>query len=647
MTSSLFSNGEMFVGLDKSAQIMSLYFPYVGSEQHTAFPRLANKIGVWVDGKLSWLDGSGWRFTYGYQPRSLIGDVRATSDELGVSLEFCDTVASNQNAFVRNIHVVNHSEIERDVRLFFHQAFNISQSTSSESVYYTPQDDAIVHYKCRRAFFVGASSSLRSVFDQYSVGISDFGEHEGTWKDAEDGELSGNSVQMGLVDSTIRLKLKVPARSSARAYYWVTAGKSIGEARTIHDRIRQTGVQSIQLETARWWREWLRPVDHLVASMPSQRFYALEQSLMLIKAHCDRRGAIMASLDVSPLAYTDDAYAYVWGRDAAYSLWPLIRLGYKDEARRYFEFTKRILHTDGYIGHKHSADGALGPSWHSHIDPDGNIQLPIQTDETASVLYLFAQYIDRFNDWRYLSDSYYTLITPMANFLSEYVDENHLPRPSFDIWEQYYMTTAYTTSVTYAALVAASRLANQFGRDSDAKRWGEIADLMAKSSKIFINNTTGYTHRGFYTAKDGTRHIDDTPDISSFYGMFMYGILDLDTPETDTAFGMMRELLRAQSGSEGYIRFVGDTYRSPNGGSNIWTVPTLWTSQLEVEMGDAKVAERTIDWIMSLEPATRFIPEQVDLVDYRSTFISPLVWSHAEFVNAILDYIATPESGDS
>ncbi|NCU40904.1 glycoside hydrolase family 15 protein [Candidatus Saccharibacteria bacterium] len=647
MTSNIFSNGEMFVGLDDHAEVVALYFPFVGSEQHTAYPRLNHKIGIWVDDQFSWLDSPDWRFSFSFQPRALVGDIRANCDKLQISLELCDAVASNQNAFVRNIHIVNHSDTERDIRIFFHQAFQISQSSSAETAYYSPEDNAVVHYKGRRVFFVGANSSQRSIFDQYSVGISDDLGHEGTWKDAEDGELTGNSVQMGMVDSTIRVKLKISAMSSARAYYWIAAGKSHGEAKAINDRIRQAGVQSIQLETARWWREWLRPIDHLQNKMSSTYYYALERSMMIIKAHCDRRGAIMASLDVSPLAYTDDAYAYVWGRDAAYSLSPLIRLGYKDEARKYFEFVKRIIHPDGYIGHKHNADGALGPSWHSHVGSDGKVQLPIQTDETASVLYLFAQYMEQFNDWQYLSESYYTLISPMADFLSNYTYDDSLPRPSYDIWEQQYFTSAYTTSVTYAALVAAAKLARQFDRGSDAQRWDDVAVAMAKSAQIFLNHKSGYIHRGFYTASDGLRHIDDTPDISSLYGMVTYGLIDNDEPETKLAQKVMYDLLQNRPESNTYIRFVGDNYRSLNGQSNIWTVPTLWASRLNIELDDAESASRAIDWVLALEPITQLIPEQVDPINHQSTLVSPLVWSHAELINAILDYISLPEPGGS
>lgn len=642
MASSLvFSNGEMFVGLDEHAQVISLYFPHVGSEQHTAFPRLAHKIGVWVDGRMSWLDSGEWRFSFHYQPQSLVGDIRATHDQLQISLELSDAVARSQNAWLRNIHVVNNADHERDIRLFLHQAFHIGQSSIAETAYYSPDDAAIVHYKGRRVFFVGAASSQRATFDQYSMGKSDGQTHEGTWRDAEDGELGGNTVQMGSVDSAIRLKLTIPGMSSDRAYYWVAAGKSQREARTVHEQVLQAGVQSLQLSTALWWRDWLRPVDKLSDRLSAKNFLALEKALMIIKAHCDKRGAVLASLDISPLAFTDDAYAYTWARDAAYTLWPLIRLGYRDEARRYFEFVKNILHPDGYVSHKHTADGALGPSWHSFASGE-KTRLPIQTDETASVLFLFAQYIERFDDKRYLSDSYYGFVAPMANFLAQYTYDDGLPQPSYDIWEQMYMTSAYTTSVTYGALRSAAKLARRFGRDLDAQDWDGAADAMQVASKVFMNDKTGYPHRGFYTGPNDVRHLDDTPDISSFYGLFMYGLMQPGDSETKRALKTMQRVLQSHAGSDTYIRFVGDDYRSVDGATNIWIVPTLWVAQIMIEIDDMMPAARAIDWTLALETWNPFIPEQVDPQTQESTLISPLVWSHAELISTLLDYMSNP-----
>ena len=74
---------------------------------------------------------------------------------------------------------------------------------------------------------------------------------------------------------------------------------------------------------------------------------------MVVKSHIDKRGAVIASTDTTMLNYSRDAYGYRWPRDGAYALWPLIRLGYVTEPRRFFEFTCRGLHQSGYLMHKY------------------------------------------------------------------------------------------------------------------------------------------------------------------------------------------------------------------------------------------------------------------------------------------------------
>lgn len=45
-----------------------------------------------------------------------------------------------------------------------------------------------------------------------------------TWKDAENGLLSGNPIAQRSVDSTVAVHLTVPARGAQRAYYWFAVG---------------------------------------------------------------------------------------------------------------------------------------------------------------------------------------------------------------------------------------------------------------------------------------------------------------------------------------------------------------------------------------------------------------------------------------
>lgn len=118
---------------------------------------------------------------------------------------------------------------------------------------------------------------------------------------------------------------------------------------------------------------------------------ALKKSLMLIKAHTDRRGGVIASCDSSIYNYGRDYYSYVWPRDGAYAMWPLIRLGYTEEPKKFFEFCRDIMNPDGYMMHKYQPDKAIGSTWHPLIH-DKHSELAIQEDETAIILYLLAEF---------------------------------------------------------------------------------------------------------------------------------------------------------------------------------------------------------------------------------------------------------------
>jgi len=95
-----------------------------------------------------------------------------------------------------------------EIRLFMHQAFAIGDSRSNtDTVQYLPDDNAILHYRGRRAFVVSGECDGKP-FDQYTVGLFGIENREGTYRDAEDGDLNANNVEHGRVDSTITVLFK-------------------------------------------------------------------------------------------------------------------------------------------------------------------------------------------------------------------------------------------------------------------------------------------------------------------------------------------------------------------------------------------------------------------------------------------------------
>lgn len=638
------SNGELHVGINKYGLVHDFYFPYVGLEDHAAGKLLRHHVGVWIDGTISWLDDGDWQFTFRYPHRALIGHTIAKNERMGVLLEFDDVVDASISAFMRNIHVVNLKEFPREIRLFMHQAFVIGDARSNtDTAQYLPDSDAILHYRGRRAFIVGGVTDKdQQPFDQYTVGLFGIEGYEGTYRDADDGELSFSTVEHGRVDSTLRFKLQVGAHSSARVHYWIAAGTSMREALYIHRQIREDGVLKRLHQTADWWHEWLTPAINVAKRVAPEHQDGFLRSVMIIKSQIDKRGAVIASTDTTMLNYSRDAYAYCWPRDGAYVLWPLIRMGYVDEPRLFFEFCRRGLHPNGYLMHKYRADGALGSSWHPYVHAGGVTAPPIQEDETALVLFVFAQFYQLHPDPRMLHDFYHSMVVPMAEFMASYIDETTgLPKASYDLWEEVFQTTTYTTSVVYAALLAAADLAEISEDPDNAVRWRSAADdILAAAHKYLYNDTKKAFYKGI-TVKDKQVQYDETFDMSSVFGAFMYGLFPIGSSELTAAVETLTTTFGVDKGVIGLPRYENDLYCRVNSDitGNWWFISSLWLAQYYLETDQVKDAERILAWVAAHAGSTGILAEQINPIDESFISVAPLTWSHAEYLATLLDTI--------
>jgi GH15 family glucan-1,4-alpha-glucosidase len=597
------SNGELHIGINKFGMVHDFYYPYVGFENHAAARGLRHRIGIWVDGRFSWLDDESWEFEHDYPYGSLVGHSRAHNEDFGITLEFDDCVDYGQSAFLRNIHIINRGREQREVRFYMHQVFAIGEGVRGDTAQYLPEENAVVHYKGRRTFIISGRHNSSEWFEQYSMGVYGIEGKEGTFRDAEDGYLSMNPVEHGNVDSVLGFEFSVKPHSSHRVQYWVAAGKTMREALVIHHRVVQEGLVHRLMETDRSWHDWLKPARHVIDSLPAEHRDVFTKSLLIAKAHMDKRGAVIASTDTTMLNYWRDAYAYCWPRDAAFVLWPLIRLGYKDEPLHFFNFCRRAMNPKGFLMHKYQADGALGSSWHPYIHQHGIAAAPIQEDETALVVFLVGQYFAVHDDERTLKELYETLVAPMANFIATYVDDvTKLPKPSYDLWEEVFTTTTYTTAVVYAGLLAAIDLAEKVGASEDAVRWQAVADdIRGAAHSMLFNEETGYFYKGILH-HDNNYEYDETIDTSAFYGAFMFGLFELDSPQIKKAHQTLLKTFGLNGNEPGGIpRYGHDHYNIVDPGTlgNPWFITTLWLAQYNMEIGnDSLIIVRTAPGVL-------------------------------------------------
>jgi len=56
----MLGNGQLTVGLNEQGLVHDFYYPYVGLDNLSTSRSSGHKIGVWVDGKYSWVDDNSW-----------------------------------------------------------------------------------------------------------------------------------------------------------------------------------------------------------------------------------------------------------------------------------------------------------------------------------------------------------------------------------------------------------------------------------------------------------------------------------------------------------------------------------------------------------------------------------------------------------
>jgi len=141
-----------------------------------------------------------------YRADSLVSEVTARNEEMGLLLSINDAVHHSENIYIKKVKMKNLFSAAREARLLFNNDLSIGGSDVGDTALYDPRTGAVYHYK-REYYFLFNGRSGADGFYQYTTGIKRFGEQEGTWRDAEDGYLEGNPVAQGSVDSTVSLRV--------------------------------------------------------------------------------------------------------------------------------------------------------------------------------------------------------------------------------------------------------------------------------------------------------------------------------------------------------------------------------------------------------------------------------------------------------
>ena len=635
-------NGNIHVGMDNHGRIRDFYFPYVGEENHVNGK--IHRLGIWVDGHFSWLEDSSWSKDLKYKKDTLVTNIVATNNNLQIELVFNDAVLHDKNILMRKVTIKSLNNQKRNVRLFFHQQFEISEGNIGDTVYYNPIIKSVVHYKGRRYFLMNGCVDKKGI-TQWATGL--VGEYglEGTYKDAEDGVLSNNPVEHGSVDSTVSFHLTVQPGKAKEMYYWVCVGDCYEDVNALNTKVIQNPIKALD-DTEKYWKKWVTKTPFKFPDLSKKVIDLFKRSLLVISTQVDQGGSIIASSDSEMLHLRKDTYAYMWPRDGALIARSLDRAGFQHITENFFQFCSKVITKEGYLFHKYRPDGSLGSSWHSWLK-HGHVQLPIQEDEIALVLDALWKHFVQHGEKKYIEPLMDKFIRPLADFMYNFMDhKTGLPKESYDLWEEKLGIHTFTCSTVVAGFRAAANFERVFG-DKKRENKYKAAGKKVKEAilKYLYDEEKGYFIKMVYYDGDELKK-DMTLDISSAYGVFQFDVLPGTDKRVVSSIKACEEKLSLKTASGGHARYEDDDYyRIDKQGTtgNPWFITTLWLAEYYIQIAttkeDMKKAVDIFEWVASHSLSTGVLSEQLHPHTTEPLSVAPLTWSHAGYVIAINKYL--------
>ncbi len=617
------SNGRLLVAFDGFYRLREFYWPRVGEPNHLQGEIC--RVGIWTPDGFAWTDSDGWSRQLRYADQTLVTDAVLRHDGLGLELRFHDAVDFFEDVLVRRITITDlRGAGEREVRLYLHHGFTLYGQAVADTAFYDPATRAIIHYKSSCNLLVCAAV-VGTPTDQ--VGLSEWATghahvpgSDGTWRDAEDGQLGNNPISQGAVDSTFGLRLTVPSGGTTAVDAWITAGETYETATRLHHMIVERGAGSFIERTGNYWRLWLRKEGRDLAPLSPELLDRYHESLLILRTQVDSGGAIIAANDSDSLAYARDTYSYLWPRDGALVCRAFDQAGYREVTARFYFLVSDLIRPEGYLLHKYLPSGRLASSWHPWWG-DGVAQLPIQEDETALVVWSLWKHFEQHRDIELIRPMYKTLVKAAADFMVAYrCPETRLQGPSYDLWEERRGLLTFTAAAVVGGLVGAANFAVAFGEHEVGAGYLAAADEIRAAMRAHLWDPALNRFRRMINVINGETTVDSTID-ASLYGLFAFGCFPADDPMVASTMAQVGERLWVKTPVGGLARYENDSYYQVSGDienvpGNPWFVCTSWLGLYHLArantLEDLEPARKILCWMSEHASDSGVMAEQVN-----------------------------------
>jgi len=231
-----------------------------------------------------------------------------------------------------------------------------------------------------------------------------------------------------------------------------------------------------------------------------------------------------------------------------------------------------------------------------------------------------------------------------------------LPKASYDLWEERHGVLAFTCATVYAGLMAASNFTEGFGQAGLTDTYRRAAsEIKAGMDRYLYRKELGRFARMVTFKKNGTlENVDPTID-ASLYALGYFGVYEPTDERVAQTMNALRDRLWCKTPVGGIARYENDYYHQvshdlANVPGNPWFICTLWIAQWLIKkattMEQLKEAIPLIEWVADRCLPSGVLAEQVHPYTNEPLSVSPLTWSHATFVQVVLDYLEKRTSLD-
>lgn len=632
-------NGNILALFDENGYMRDFYYPFVGSENHIVSS--THRVAFCIDSKVHFLDNIP-NTVSNQNANTLKFSTRGVIDDIKFSVN--NIIYNEKDILIKKVTLKNNSDHKKEIKVFFNQEFKIKENKYRNTAYYFPPKNCVIHYMGNRVF----TASISTVFggaDDYTIGLFDYEGKKGSYLDCYNINLSKNPIEHGPTDSVIAKSFTINPKETKTIYYTLSATKKIKNALSTQDLIEKRTPAHIYKSTVNYWKAWKNQNSTNTSEIDTKIKNLFYKSLFIIKTHCDKKtGGILASGDSEFYIHGKDNYSYVWGRDAYFPTKIFEETGYHNPPVNMAHFFAKTITKDGYINQKFEQNTALGSSWHPYVDKSNTFKLPIQEDETASVIKVVYNHFIKTKDIEFLEYFYNTLVKKPADFMCEYYYVNlSLPKPSYDIWEEKYMVSTYTTCIVIDALFNAAKLSKVLGKRNEYNLYTSRGELFKKGlfEHLYNSNVNSFIKGIYVDSQAQITNYDVIADSSTQFALWYFNILSLSDEKMLKTIEFHNKLIKDDTL---VARFENDTYFSEYGNKeNPWIICSLWQIQLDIKRASNKQdlfqIEKRIKNIIDFATPSGILSEQIDFNTKKPISYEPLTWSHATFIDTVLMYI--------